>query len=230
MSVRRPATVLAMTAALLVTSVQVPGAGAHELVVNEDSCTITYTERDRDKVIEGLNKAIVESYDQMSRSIPATTAYDISLVTNYVFDNWGTREYSRVEDFRGTPVNGIATRLNRHAMNAGFRGNEIFEIIRFQYAMSLEVVTARSTVMDRDEPLTMSRQEAVVMANGIRTADLAPRGEFSRAGKRSVDFLAERGKGLLEQVHEPVIACAYGDASGDGPGTHTMVPGSSGSS
>lgn len=225
MSIRRPATVLALATALLVTSVQMPGVGAHELIVNEDSCTITYTERDRNKVIEGLNRAILASYDQISRTIPMASAYDVSELTNYVFDNWGTQDFSTVQAFRGTPVNGVATRLNRHAMNAGFRNNEIFEIIVFQYEMSLRVVTEREAVMGQTQPVTMSHQDALIAANSIRTTDLTPRGQFSRAGQRSVEFLAQQGHGLLEEVYEPVFRCVNGDSNNE-----VRAFGSSGSS
>ena len=230
MSVRRPATVLALAAALLVTAVQVPGAGAHELIVNGDSCTIAYTARDRDKVQQGLDRAIMDSYDQLSRSIPMSTAYDISLLTHHVFDNWGAKDFSTVEAFRGTPVNGIATRLNRQAKNAGFRDNEIFEIITFQYEMSLDVVTAREAVMGQAQPLTMSQSQALITANSIRATDLTPRGEFSRAGKRSIDFLAKQGHNLLEQVYEPVFRCVDGDLDEKDLSLPALVVGSSGSS
>lgn len=230
MSVRRPATVLAMATALLVTAVQVPGAGARELIINEDSCTITYTARDRDKVQQSLDRAIMDSYDQLSRSIPMSTAYDISLLTHHVFDNWGTKDFSTVEAFRGTPVNGVATRLNRQAMNAGFRENEIFEIINFQYEMSLRVVTEREAVMGQAQPVTMSHQDALIAANNIRTSDLTPRGQFSRAGQRSINFLARQGHSLLEQVYEPVFRCVDGDSGNGLPDLPGMVFGSSGSS
>lgn len=230
MNVHRPATVLAMAAALLVTSVQMPGASAHELVMNEDSCTITYTGRDEDRVNRGLDQAILASYDHLSRSIPMSSAYDVSQLTNHVFDNWGTRDFSTVEAFRGTPVNGIATRLNRQAMNAGFRENEIFEIINFQYEMSLSVVTARQRIMGPTQPVTMSHQEALLTANTIRNTDLTPRGEFSRAGKRTIDFLAQQGHDLLERVYEPVFHCADGDIDDELPDLPVKAFGSSGSS
>ncbi|BAC19730.1 hypothetical protein HMPREF0290_2764 [Corynebacterium efficiens YS-314] len=230
MTVRRPATVLALATALLVTSVQVPGASAHELAVDEDGCTITYTGHDADRVNRGLDQAILASYDQISRSIPMSSAYDISQLTNYVFDNWGKRDFSTVEAFRGTPVNGVATRLNRHAINAGYRDNEIFEIIAFQYEMSLRVVTEREAVMGQTQPVTMSHQEALITANSIRTTDLTPRGQFSRAGQRSVDFLARQGHGLLERIYEPVFRCADGDSGNGLPDLPGMVFGSSGSS
>lgn len=229
MNVHRPATVLAVTAALVVTTVPMPGAGAHELARDEDGCTITYTRHDEDKVNRGLNEAILASYDQLSRSIPMSSPYDISQLTNYVFDNWGARDFSTVEGFRGTPVNGVATRLNQQAKHAGFRDNEIFEIITFQYEMSLNVVVAREAVMGQAQPLRLSQQEALSIANNIRTTDLTPQGTFSRAGSRNIDFLVREGRDLLDQVYEPVFRCVEGELD-DGLGDLSVRAfGSSGS-
>src|SRR5699024_11041578 len=115
-------------------------------------------------------------------------------------------------------------------MNAGFRENEIFEIINFQYEMSLSVVTARQRIMGPTQPVTMSHQEALLTANTIRNTDLTPRGEFSRAGKRTIDFLAQQGHDLLERVYEPVFHCADGDIDDELPDLPVKAFGSSGSS
>lgn len=226
MSIRRflVAAVTAVTAVtasgLALGAVTAPAASAYDVKITEGICAVTFDEQDEKQVQSGLEAILLESYWALERDIPLSDVQDIAAVTNYVFMNWGKRDFATARDFRGTPVTGAAQRLNNAAKRAGFKNNEIFEIVRFQYLMSLDVVTEvnqmrGSYLRPVGEPLLITTSRADAMVQKLRLINLSPHDQFSTKGQRTIDLLASGGYAVLEKAYEPIIRCAGGTG---GPG------------
>lgn len=223
MSIRRFLAAAVTASGLFLGAVTAPAASAYNVQITEGICAITFDEQDEKQVQSGLESVLLESYWALQRDIPTSDVRDIAAVTNYVFPNWGESDFATAWDFRGTRINGIAHRLNNAAQRAGFRDNEIFEIVRFQYLMSLDVVTEvdqmRGTKLrPESEPLLITTGRAATLVQELRLINLAPRGQFSAAGQRTIDLLASKGYQVLEKAYEPIIRCAGGDGGPGGRG------------
>lgn len=234
MSIRRSllaALATVATSGLLLGAITAPAAQAYDLEIMEGICAISFDKEDKEKlkVQEGLEIALLDSYWALHRDIPLSDVHDIAAITNHVFNNWGKRDFTSARDFRGTQVNGAAQRVNNAAKRAGFRNNEIFDIVRFQYSMSLTVATEAATMRGSHfrpdgEPLLITTSRATHMVEELRLINLVPRGQFSTKAQRNIDLLASDGYEVLEKAYEPIIRCAGGTG---GPGVGGGATGSS---